>query len=108
MKLKKGDKVLVIAGKNRNQVGVIERVLTRRLKVVVTGLNMVKKSIKKSASNPQGGQIDKAMPIAISNVMILDPVKDKPTRVGYDFKGGQKRRVSKLTNNEIVVKDDKN
>ena len=106
MKLKKGDKVLIIAGKNRNQVGVIERVFAKKSKVVVTGMNMVKKTIKKSASNPQGGLIDKAMPLDISNVMLLDPSKDRTTRVGYEFKGSQKRRISKLSKSEIVIKND--
>lgn len=108
MKLIKGDKVLVIAGKNRNQVGIVERVLVKKSKVILTGLNIVKKSVKKSATNPQGGTVDKAMPIDASNVMLLDPTKDKPTRVGFEIKNGKKLRISKLSAQEIIIKDDKN
>lgn len=103
-KIRKGDKVLIIAGKNRNQVGTVERVLTKDNKAVVTGLNMVKKHLKHSAQNPQGGIIDKAMPLAISNLMVLDPNKDKPTRVGFNLSGKKKIRVSKLSNQDLSLK----
>lgn len=96
-KLIKGDKVLVIAGKDRHKTGVVEQVLPARQLVVVTGLNMVKKHIKRSAKTPQGGIIDMAKPLHISNVMLLDPTNNKPTRLGYQQKGKDKVRVSKLT-----------
>lgn len=101
VKLLKGDKVLVIAGKDRGKTGLIERVLPKKHKVVVAGINMVKKHLKKSAKNPQGGVIDIVVPIHISNVMLLDPAQNKPTRVGYVVKGKDKHRVAKLSN-EVV------
>lgn len=104
MKIIKGDKVLIIAGKNRNQVGTVELVLVKKGKAIVTGLNTVKKHLKRSAKNPQGGIIDQAMPLQISNLMILDPSNDKPTRVGYEVKGERKIRVSRTSNSDLALK----
>ncbi len=101
MKIRKGDKVLVITGKDRNKVGTVERVVPTSNRAVVSGINMVKKSLKRSAKNPQGGIIDKALPIHISNLMILDPSKNKPTRVGYKIAGKEKQRVAKLSGESI-------
>ncbi len=100
-KLHKGDKVLVIAGKDRGKTGVIERVYPQTQKVVVGGINMLKKHLKKSTKNPQGGIIDMTAPIHLSNVMLLDPAQNKPTRIGYSIQGDQKNRVSKLTKEVI-------
>ena len=101
IKILKGDKVLVITGKDRGKTGVIERVMPKNNKVIVTGLNMVKNHLKKSTKNPQGGIIDIVQPIHINNVMLLDPNQNKPTRVGYSVKGKDKHRVAKLSN-EII------
>lgn len=106
MKIRRGDKVLVIAGKNRNQVGTVELVLVKKGKAIVAGLNMVKKHLKRSAKNPQGGIIDQAMPIQISNLMILDPSSDKPSRIGYITGGNKKIRVAKLSNRDLSLKKD--
>lgn len=105
-KIRKGDKVLIIAGKNRNQVGTVELVLIKKGKAIVAGLNMVKKHLKRSAKNPQGGIIDQAMPIQISNLMILDPSSDKPSRIGYISEGKKKIRVAKLSNRDLSLKKD--
>ena len=104
MKIIKGDKVLVIAGKNRNQSGTVELVLTKKNKAIVTGLNMVKKHLKRSAKNPQGGIIDQAMPLALSNLMVIDPSNDKPSRIGYEMKGSKKIRISKLSGRDLSAK----
>mgnify|MGYP001567031113 CR=1 FL=1 len=104
MKIRRGDKVIIIAGKDRHRTGVVERVLTKHARAVVTGLNMVKKHLKRSSKNPQGGIIDKPMPINLSNLMLLDPSQDKPTRVGYRQAGSSKVRFTKLSSQEIVVK----
>jgi large subunit ribosomal protein L24 len=106
MKIRKGDKVLIIAGKNRNQTGTVELVLTKKNKAIVSGLNMVKKHLKRSAKNPQGGIIDQAMPLAISNLMIIDPSNDKPSRVGFEVKGSKKIRVTKLSNRDLSAKQE--
>lgn len=105
-KIRKGDKVLIIAGKNRNQVGTVELVLIKKGKAIVAGLNMVKKHLKRSAKNPQGGIIDQAMPIQLSNLMILDPSSDKPSRIGYIAEGNKKIRVAKLSNRDLSLKKD--
>ncbi|MEK7202384.1 MAG: 50S ribosomal protein L24 [Patescibacteria group bacterium] len=105
-KIRKGDKVLIIAGKNRNQVGTVELVLIKKGKAIVAGLNMVKKHLKRSAKNPQGGIIDQAMPIQLSNLMILDPSSDKPSRIGYISEGNKKIRVAKLSNRDLSLKKD--
>ncbi len=81
MKLKKGDKVIVIAGKNRGQNGTIVRVLPKKDLVILEGLNLVKKHRKPSAQNRKGQIVDKPMPLHVSNVMIADPKDGKPTRV---------------------------
>lgn len=103
-KIRRGDRVLIIAGKDRHRVGVIERVLSKHGRAVVTGLNMVKKHLKRNAKNPQGGIIDKSMPIELSNLMLLDPSQDKPTRVGFRVRGSATVRYSKLSATELVVK----
>jgi large subunit ribosomal protein L24 len=104
-KIVKGDKVLVIAGKDRNKVGVVEKVFPAKQKVIVTEVNIVKKHLKKSIQNPQGGIIEKAAPIHISNVMLLDPVRNKPTRIGYLVTPKSKDRVAKLSKEVIRKKE---
>lgn len=101
MKLKKGDKVLVIAGKERNKTGVIEKVFPAKNKVIVTGLNVAKKHLKRSAKNPQGGIIDINLPLNASNVMLLDPNSGKPTRISYRHAGDQKHRIARVSNQMI-------
>lgn len=81
MKLKKGDKVLVIAGKNKGQSGAIVRVLVADNKVLLDGVNVVKRHRKPSAQNRKGQIVDKPMPIHASNVMLMDPKTGKPTRI---------------------------
>lgn len=101
VKVIKGDKVLVIAGKDRGKTGVVERVFPNSEKVVVGGANILKKHLKKSPKNPQGGIIDITAPIHISNVMLLDPSSNKPTRIGYMVKGKEKMRLSRLSGEAI-------
>lgn len=81
MKLKKGDKVVVIAGKSRGEVGTIVRVLPDENRVVLDGMNLVKKHRKPSAQNRKGQIVEKPMSIHASNVMLADPKTGKPTRI---------------------------
>ncbi len=81
MKLKKGDKVLVIAGKNKGESGAIVRVLTSANMVLLDGINLVKRHRRPSAQNRKGQIVDKPMPIHASNVMLMDPKSGKPTRI---------------------------
>ncbi len=99
-KLKKGDSVIIIAGKDRGKTGLIASVLPRLNRVVVTGLNEYKKHVKPSVKNPQGGIITAYRAIHISNVMFIDPETKKPTRLGVSV-DGQKKRVSRLTGKTV-------
>ena len=95
MKLKKGDTVKVISGKDKGQEGEIVHVFPADNKVLVNGINTAKKHSKARKSNQQGGIIDRDMPVDVSNVAILCP-KGHPTRVGYKFDTeGNKTRVCK-------------
>ncbi|MFK5676538.1 50S ribosomal protein L24 [Ligilactobacillus sp. LYQ60] len=95
MFVKKNDKVKVIAGKDRGTEGVVEQVIPAANRVVVKGVNIVKKHQKPSNANPNGGIIEVEAPIDASNVMLIDPKDGKPTRVGYKVVDGKKVRVSK-------------
>jgi len=95
LKLKKGDQVIVITGKDKGKKGEILRVIPDDLKVVVQGVNVVKKH-KKPTQASAGGIEDIELPLHISNVALADPKKGVPTRVGYKLaKDGKKMRVAK-------------
>jgi large subunit ribosomal protein L24 len=96
--IKKGDTVMVIAGNAKNKTGKVIKVLVEKQRVVVEGLNMVKKHMKPTAESPQGGIIEKEGSIHISNVMPLDPKTGKPTRIGRKLnEKGKLQRYSKKT-----------
>lgn len=102
MNFKKGDKVNVIAGKDKGKSGKILHVLRDKDRVVVEGINMVKKHQKPNATNQTGGIVEIEHPIHISNVMIADPKTGKSTRIGHEInKDGKKVRVSKKSNEKI-------
>ncbi len=84
MNIKKGDTVLIIAGKDRGKQGTVSRALPRVSKVIVEGLNLAKKHIRPQGQTRQGGIIEKAMPIQVSNTMLICTECGKPTRVGHD------------------------
>ena len=95
MHVKKGDKVQVISGKDKGKQGVILAAFPKENRVIVEGVNIVKKHSKPSQLNPQGGIITKEAPSHGSNVMPLDPKTGVPTRVGYKVEDGKKVRVAK-------------
>lgn len=97
MFVKKGDKVKVITGKEKNKEGVVLSAFPKQDKVIVEGVNIVKKHQKPSQAAPQGGIIEMEAPIHVSNVMVIDPSNGEATRVGYQFVDGKKVRVSKKT-----------
>ena len=99
MKIKKGDTVKVIAGKDRNAEGKVISVDVKKGRVLVEGVNMITKHAKHSQANPNGGIIRKEAPIHISNVMLV--FKGKPTRVGFKFDGDKKVRFAKSTGEVI-------
>jgi large subunit ribosomal protein L24 len=101
LRIKKGDRVRVLAGKDRGKEGTVMRSLPAEGKVIVEGVNIAKKHQKARSTTMQGGIIDKDMPVDVSKVAILCP-KDGPTRVGYRIDGdGTKVRVCKKCGLEL-------
>ncbi len=98
-KLRKGDKVVVIAGKDKGRQGEITRVLPAENKAVVDGVNVAIRHQRQSQSS-QGGRIAKAMPIELSNLALVDG-NGKPTRVGFRVEGDKKVRFAKTTGEAI-------
>ena len=85
MKIRKGDKVQVISGAYKGTVADVTRVLPKENKVVVEGVNIIKKHMKPTQQDPDGKIIEREAPIHVSNVAIVDPKTKKPVRVGYRF-----------------------
>ncbi len=101
IRLKKGDKVIVLSGKHKGKTGKVLSTLPKENKVLVEGINVVKKHIKPSQIKPQGGIEEITKPIWVSKVAILDDQK-KPSKIGYQLnKDGQKVRIFKTTGKEI-------
>ena len=102
MRLKTGDKVVVISGANKGHEGTIKKVLSKENKVIVEGVNIVHKHVKGNGQE-SGGIMDIEAPINASNVMLIDPKTKKPTRVGVtiDSKTNKKIRVSKKSNEKF-------
>jgi len=96
MHVKKGDKVRVISGKDKGKTGVVLAAYPKDSRVLIEGVNIVKKHSKPSQSNPQGGIISFEAPIHVSNVMPIDPKTGNPTRVGYNTVDGKKSTRSKI------------
>lgn len=101
MFLKTGDKVKIIAGKNKGQEGNILSVDSKNNHVVVKGLNMIKKHEKPSQTNANGGVVEKEGSINASNVMLIDPESGKATRIGYKVVDGKKVRIAKVSGKAI-------
>lgn len=95
MHVKKGDKVQVISGKDKGKQGVVLQALPKENRVIVEGVNVVKKHAKPSQDNPQGGILNVEASIHASNVLPIDPKSGEPTRVGYEEKDGKKVRIAK-------------
>ena len=103
VKIRRGDNVIVTTGKNKGSKGEVIEVIRKEGKdarVIVAGLNIVKKHTKPSAANPQGGIVEKEASIHISNVALLD-ANGKATKVGYKVDGDKKVRIAKTTGKEI-------
>ena len=98
-KLRKGDKVIVLAGKDKNKTGTIEQVSPKTGKAVVGGINIAVRHQRQTQST-QGGRIAKPMPIDLSNLAIVD-ANGKPTRVGFRLDGDKKVRFAKTTGDVI-------
>ena len=95
MNLVKGDKVIVIAGRDKGKTGTIQKVIPEQNRVVVEGINLRKKTNKPSQKNPDGGIVEIYAPIDASNVMLVDPQTKEPTRIGHKEVKGKKVRYAK-------------
>jgi large subunit ribosomal protein L24 len=93
-KIKKGDNVVVLSGKDKGRTGTVQTVMPKDGKVVVDGLNVIVRHRKPSQTNPQGGIDRKPAPMHISKVALADPKDGKPTRVRFETKDGKKVRVA--------------
>ena len=103
MKVKKGDKVQVLAGKDVGKQGTVSRVIPERDRVIVDGVNVAKKHQKPTRATMQGGIIDKDMPIHVSNVAIVCP-QCGPSRVGYKFEGTKENGAPDRTTKVRICK----
>lgn len=101
MHVKKGDKVMVITGKDKGKQGTILEAYPKKERVLVEGVNVVKKHAKPSQDNPQGGILNQEAPIHVSNVLPIDPKSGEPTRVGYEVRDGKKVRIAKKSGEAI-------
>ncbi len=96
MHVVKNDTVKILTGKYRGKTGKVLKVFPDQNRLIIEGVNIIKKHTKPSQKNPQGGIIEKESTIHISNVMVIDPKTNEPTRVGYKFlEDGTKVRISK-------------
>ena len=100
--IRKGDEVIVLAGDDKGRKGKVLKVLVAKQRALVEGVNMVSKSMKPSAKNPQGGIVKQEAPIHVSNVSLIDPKSGKATRVGMKkTDDGKKVRVAKKSGEVI-------
>ena len=99
--LKTGDKVRVITGKDKGQEGTIKKTFAKENRVIVEGVNKIKKHQKPTNVNPQGGIVDIEAPIDASNVMYLDPSTNEPTRLGVRREDGKRVRYAKKSGKDL-------
>ncbi|MEW6019641.1 MAG: 50S ribosomal protein L24 [Pseudomonadota bacterium] len=99
-KIKKGDRVVVLTGKDKGREGKVLQVMPKEERVVVEGLNMVQRHTRPTQADPQGGIKNKEAPLHVSNVAVVDS-NGKPTRVGFRMEGDKKVRFAKTTGEVI-------
>jgi len=105
--VRSGDTVMVISGNHKGKTGQITKMLPEKERAIVEGVNIVKRHIKPSQENPQGGIIEKEAPIHLSNLMVLDPQTGKPTRIGRrrNSETGKLERYAKKSGEVIPTQD---
>ena len=99
--IRKGDNVIVLAGRDKGKTGKVQKVFVEEQRAIVEGINMVSKSQKPSAQNPQGGIVKQEAPIHISNLSLIDPKSGKATRVSIKHEGKNVIRIAKKSGEEI-------
>ncbi len=109
IKIKKGDKIMVIAGKDKGKTGMVERVFSKTGKMIIKGINIAKKHVKVSKNNHAGGIVEINMPMSVGKTALVCPSCGKPTRVGWQINGKEKNRVCKKCGKAIlkIKKEDK-
>lgn len=101
MKIKKGDKIKIIAGKDTGREGIVERAYKKAGVVIVPGINLYKRHIKKNEKMPQGGVVEIPRAINVSKIMLICPKCSKTTRVSYEIKRNKKSRICRKCKSEI-------
>ena len=102
MKIRKGDNVKVITGKDKGKSGKVARAFPANDLVIIEGVNIAKRHQRPRKANQKGQIVDKSMPIHVSNIMLLDPKNESPTRVGYKMDGKKKVRIAKKSGTELA------
>jgi len=95
MKIKKGDNVIIIAGKDKGKTGKVLTAFPKDERVLVEGMNIKKRHQRPTRQNQHGQVVEKAFPLHVSNVAIVDPKTNKATRIGYKIEGGKKVRFAR-------------
>lgn len=101
MYLKRDDLVVVISGSHKGKQGRVLKVIDETDKVIVQGVNLRYKHLRRSQKNPQGGRVEREAPLDVSNVQLVDPKGNRPTRVGFRVEGGRKIRYAKKSGEPI-------
>jgi large subunit ribosomal protein L24 len=104
MKIKVNDKVKILSGKDKGKVGPVLKVLVEKERVIVEGINKVKKHVKPGTVSKEGGIISIERPVHVSNVMYIDEKGGKPTRLGFKVIDGKKYRISKKSGEVVGAK----
>ena len=103
-KIRKDDEVIVLTGRDKGKRGAVLRVVTKTDRVLVEGVNVTKRHVKPTQADPQGGIVEREAPVHISNVALIDPESDRPTRVRYKtLEDGRKVRVAARSGEVIDV-----
>ena len=103
-KIRKDDEVIVLTGRDKGKRGAVLRIVTKTDRVLVEGVNVTKRHVKPTQADPQGGIVEREAPIHISNVALIDPESDRPTRVRYkNLEDGRKVRVAARSGEVIDV-----
>jgi large subunit ribosomal protein L24 len=103
LKIQKGDKVVVLSGKDKGKTGIVERVFTKTGSLIIPKINTVKKHTKVTKKNPAGGVVDTERPVPVSKVQLICPACGKRTRIGLEVKGKDKKRVCKKCSKAIEM-----
>ena len=103
-KIRKDDEVVVLAGRDKGKRGAVLRIITKTERVLVEGVNVTKRHVKPTQAEPQGGIVEREAPVHISNVALIDPDSNRPTRVRYkNLEDGRKVRVAARSGEVIDV-----